>query len=1497
MSAQANSVLRRGMFAAAVLLLLAVVCAAPAAASADDAVMFGGGTFASASELETALGSENATVSGNTLTLQNDINVTGTIKITGDMTILGNGHTIWRGGNNFHLINVSNGTLTLGDNSSQLTIHGQNDKFFKDNTNGSIMVFGESAKLVMKDQVTLKNTTLTGNVFPSTGRGAGVTAYDGAVFEMQGGLITNNTMGEGRGAVNVVNNINDTKKTTFIMSGGEISYNTAMSYSSGLMVRGEFVMSGGKISYNTPHPGGWAHQYSRTLVYSGCDLSQIIAGGGGGVYQASGTFNITGGKISCNTAKGSGGGGGVYQAGDTMLAISGGEISHNIASGDGGGIKNYGMATLSGGKISYNKAIGTKSKGGGIYTEVSASFTMTGGEISHNSANVDGGGICTLNSLTITGGEISGNTAGDSGGGIDVWYKMVRISNATISDNIASGDGGGIIVGKTTYRNGDSFVYLSGHTIIRNNTAKNGGGIYIQRQRTGDKSSLDINNTVLIQGNTANTNGGGLYMTYATNLNLTDSISFKENTDNTGGSAIYLGGTDPSQNVRLSGAVTFDENQKFSLAVPLTNGIQIDKPYTGKIKSFILGSDSLDGKTIFTVDASAGTASSILPRLGLADTTKWTLAADDSAGKITGTLNKPVALSGADNVKVEWINSTIANISIRLDPNANDATDVSVKLGSQTSQTIRGTFPKGSTISDLQVTGLTAGTSYNVVAVLKNTGISTNEFTSDTLLSVTGPTPSTVKITGEGGAELPKSGVLLPQSKSMTFGVLVYDKDGNLLKDEPVTWSGVGTYTTQSASTATTITLTGGNSDGTDTLTATAVHGGASGTASINVTTTTPTSLSIKADEQTIALGDTVHLTAVATDAGNKQFAGYDVTWAVSPAGTIPAGKTGAAVSFTPTQAGAYTITATVADLSLTATTTITIVGKPAISGNPTDAAYTKGQTGITALTVSATAPGSGTLGYQWQKSTDPAFAADVTAISGATQTTCTPDVTTAGTWYYRANVTYTENGFTTWAHSNPAKITVLEPTADKITLTPGDATITVKKGSNTQITATAVNTTLNQELTGVPIVWAVENGGTFVSISQSDRTVTITGSAAGTAVITASSGKTEKKVTVIVNDPAATTHPITAGAGTGGSISPSGTVPVVEGKNQGFDITPDTGYSIKDVKVDGTSVGAVTYYTFDNVQKEHTIQAEFKGEASVTITATAGAGGSITPSGAVSVTFGTDKTFTITPSGGYRIADVTVDGTSVGAVGSYTFKSISAAHTIAATFTEAPRPPTPSGGGSSGDGYSSSGSSSVSATGQATFGTTTGITAISFAKGTTGTVIVDTKPTGITAPANCYAVYDITAPSFEGYAQIEFSVPVAIITDNGYTVNDIAIQHYTGGKWVRLDTTFLGEDRGAAHYIAATRSFSPFAITYEKGGAPTIEKATPEPTTKQTGSSTTAPTPAGTKPVSAPATPTSATSTAGDVTAQPTLTQAPAPMFGALAGLLAAGVLLRRKD
>jgi hypothetical protein len=101
-------------------------------------------------------------------------------------------------------------------------------------------------------------------------------------------------------------------------------------------------------------------------------------------------------------------------------------------------------------------------------------------------------------------------------------------------------------------------------------------------------------------------------------------------------------------------------------------------------------------------------------------------------------------------------------------------------------------------------------------------------------------------------------------------------------------------------------------------------------------------------------------------------------------------------------------------------------------------------------------------------------------------------------------------------------------------------------------------------------------------------------------------------------------------------------------------------------------------------------VMAEGPPSSAHTITATAGAGGSISPSGNIGVLGGSSQTFTFAANDGYTIADVKIDGESVGAVAGYTFENVTADHTIAATFKESEKEDTGGSGSGSGGGTSS---------------------------------------------------------------------------------------------------------------------------------------------------------------------------------------------------------------
>ena len=71
------------------------------------------------------------------------------------------------------------------------------------------------------------------------------------------------------------------------------------------------------------------------------------------------------------------------------------------------------------------------------------------------------------------------------------------------------------------------------------------------------------------------------------------------------------------------------------------------------------------------------------------------------------------------------------------------------------------------------------------------------------------------------------------------------------------------------------------------------------------------------------------------------------------------------------------------------------------------------------------------------------------------------------------------------------------------------------------------------------------------------------------------------------------------------------------------------------------------------------------------TVAASAGIGGSISPSGHIRLLAGSGTSFRITPDEGYQIADVTVDGKSVGSIGNYSLMDIHEDHQIFASFTK----------------------------------------------------------------------------------------------------------------------------------------------------------------------------------------------------------------------------------
>jgi hypothetical protein len=202
----------------------------------------------------------------------------------------------------------------------------------------------------------------------------------------------------------------------------------------------------------------------------------------------------------------------VYVDSSASLTMkAGAAIKDNInLSTPGGGVYVFGGSfTMEGGEISGNTA--NVAPGGGVYIN-NGSFIMSGGKISGNAASSIGygGGVYVFGSFDMSGGEISGNTASTGGGGVYVDGSSFTMSGgAEISGNTANSIGGGGVYVSGSVGFPGSFTMNGGK--ISGNTAPSGGngqggGVYVYTGGSFDMSDGEIS------GNTANSSGGGVYI-------------------------------------------------------------------------------------------------------------------------------------------------------------------------------------------------------------------------------------------------------------------------------------------------------------------------------------------------------------------------------------------------------------------------------------------------------------------------------------------------------------------------------------------------------------------------------------------------------------------------------------------------------------------------------------------------------------------------------------------------------------------------------------------------------------------------------------------------------------------------------------------------------------------------------------------------------------------------------------------------------------------------
>jgi len=260
--------------------------------------------------------------------------------------------------------------------------------------------------------------------------------------------------------------------------------------------------------------------------------------------------------------------------------------------------------------------------------------------------------------------------------------------------------------------------------------------------------------------------------------------------------------------------------------------------------------------------------------------------------------------------------------------------------------------------------------------------------------------------------------------------------------------------------------------------------------------------------------------------------------------------------------------------------------------------------------------------------------------------------------------------GYTGTVDVSPSELSF---TAQQGQSNPPEQTLTISNsGTDTLIYTATVNESWIS-LTGSPVTVGPNSSGA-ISVG-----VNISGLSAATyngeITITADSGAREViPVRLVITAPLLASFTVTPSAGANGSINPSTPQTVNYNGTASFTVTPNTDYQIASVTgCSGTLSGNT--YTTGPITADCAVTATFEINT-YTITASAGSNGSINPSGAVSVNYGANQSFSITPSANYQVADVQVDGSSVGAVAGYTFNNVMANHTIGATFDKSDTTP-----------------------------------------------------------------------------------------------------------------------------------------------------------------------------------------------------------------------------
>ncbi len=392
---------------------------------------------------------------------------------------------------------------------------------------GGAGIFNAGGTLIIDGGI-IRGNEATG----AAGSGGGILNDAGGNLTVNGATISGNTAVRAGGGIED----NSGDSTTFTLIDVTLDGNaTASSPGNGGGVHitgpGDLMISGGLVTNNTASAeGGGLWNGSGLMVIDSVQIMNNTASGapadqgGGGIFNAGGTVEIRNQPlISGNVADGlTGSGGGILNDMGGNLTVVNSTISGNTSVRAGGGIEDNSGAgttfTLIDVTLDGNATASSPGNGGGVHITGPGDLMISGGLVTNNTANAEGGGLwngsglMVIDSVQIMNNTASGAMANQGGGGIFNAGGTIEINASAIANNMVDGTGQG--GGLQNDNNGSVSVMVS--TISGNSSATNGGGI-------SNSGSIMITNSTVAMNSTTGM-GGGIQVTDTSMIVIAGSI-------------------------------------------------------------------------------------------------------------------------------------------------------------------------------------------------------------------------------------------------------------------------------------------------------------------------------------------------------------------------------------------------------------------------------------------------------------------------------------------------------------------------------------------------------------------------------------------------------------------------------------------------------------------------------------------------------------------------------------------------------------------------------------------------------------------------------------------------------------------------------------------------------------------------------------------------------------------------------------------------------------